>query len=584
MDRITSALLAEFSQDYGTQSLPEDERFERFASYLIVSPHLADSFDTADIATGSGNDTGIDAIAIVVNGTLVTDQELVNELAETNGYLDVTFIFIQADRSSSFEGSKIGTFGYGVSDFFKETSSLPRNEQITEAAAIMSAIYSRSSKFVRGNPVCRLYYVTTGKWVEDANLLARKQTVLDDLTSTRLFRDVDFTPLDADSVQRLYNQSRNAITRDFTFANRTLIPEIPGVTEAYLGFLPASEFLSLLKDENGILLKTIFYDNVRDWQDYNAVNSEIRQTLAAHAQRKRFALMNNGVTIIAKTLRATGNRFHIEDYQIVNGCQTSHVLYDQGTTLDDSVIIPLRLIATQDDEIIASIVKATNRQTQVKEEQLLALNDVQKKLEAYFASFDEPRRLFYERRSRQYNTTPGIEKTRIITLTNLIRSYAAFILNEPHRTTRNFKSLLDKVGSSIFGADHRPEPYYAAASALYRLESLFRNGSIESRYKPARYHILMAARLLASSQNPPRPNSNEMARFSDELAEKFWDQSVSERLFTEAVKVIAKMAGGNLHRDNIRTQPFTEAVTKYCRNQAQEVAPTMKKNKGAVKL
>ena len=430
----------------------------------------------------------------------------------------------------------------------------------------MSAIYARSSKFTRGNPVCRLYYVTTGKWVGDANLVARRQTVLDDLNSTRLFREVDFIPLDADSVQRLYNQSKNAITRDFTFANRTLIPEMPGVTEAYLGFLPASEFLALLRDESGVLLKTIFYDNVRDWQDYNAVNSEIRQTLAAQAQRKRFALMNNGVTIIAKTLRATGNRFHIEDYQIVNGCQTSHVLYDQGTTLDDSVIIPLRLIATQDDEIIASIVKATNRQTQVKEEQLLALNDVQKKLEAYFASFDEARRLYYERRSRQYNTTAGIEKTRIITLTNLIRAYAAFVLDEPHRTTRNFKALLDKVGTTIFGADHRSEPYYAAASALYRLESLFRSGSIEAKYKPARYHILMAARLLASGGRPPRPNSSEMARFADELTEKFWDQDVAERLFADAVEVVDEMASGNLHRDNIRTQPFTEAVTRRCRN------------------
>ncbi|MEP7153195.1 MAG: AIPR family protein [Nitrospira sp.] len=572
MDRITSALLAEFSQDNGIQSLPEDTRFERFASYLVVSPHLADSFDTADIATGAGSDTGIDAIAIVVNGTLVTDQELVKELVETNGYLDVTFIFVQAERSSSFEGSKIGTFGYGVMDFFKEKPTLPRNEQVAEAAAIMNAIYARSSKFTRGNPVCRLYYVTTGKWLGDANLVARRQTVLDDLTSTRLFREVDFTPLDADSVQRLYNQSKNAIARDFTFANRTLIPEMPGVSEAYLGFLPASEFLALLRDENGVLLKTIFYDNVRDWQDYNAVNSEIRQTLAATAQRKRFSLMNNGVTIIAKALRATGNRFHIEDYQIVNGCQTSHVLYDQRSTLDDSIIIPLRLIATQDDEIIASIVKATNRQTQVKEEQLLALNDVQKKLEAYFASFDEPRRLYYERRSRQYNTTPGIEKTRIITLTNLIRAYAAFMLNEPHRTTRNFKALLDKVGSSIFGADHRPEPYYTAASALYRLESLFRNGSIESKYKPARYHILMAARLLASPHNPPRPNSNEMTRFADELTEKFWDQSVAEHLFADAVAVVEEMAKGNLNRDNIRTLPFTEAVTQRCR----EIVPATK--------
>jgi hypothetical protein len=34
-------------------------------------------------------------------------------------------------------------------------------------------------------------------------------------------------------------------------------------------------------------------------------------------------LMNNGVTIIARHLQPTGNRFHIEDFQIVNGCQTS---------------------------------------------------------------------------------------------------------------------------------------------------------------------------------------------------------------------------------------------------------------------
>ena len=137
---------------------------------------------------------------------MVTDQELVKELAETNGYLDVTFVFVQAERSSSFEGSKIRTFGYGVMDFFKETPTLPRNEEVKEAAAIMSAIYARSSKFTRGNPVCRLYYVTTGKWVGDANLVARRQTVLDDLNSTRLFREVDFIPLDADSVQRLYTE------------------------------------------------------------------------------------------------------------------------------------------------------------------------------------------------------------------------------------------------------------------------------------------------------------------------------------------------------------------------------------------
>ena len=373
MDRITTALLAEFSVENQIENLPEETRFEHFAAYLATSRHVADTFDTADLHTGAGGDTGIDALAILINGSLVTDSELVAELAETNGYLDVTFMFVQAERSPAFDGAKIGTFGFGVNDFFQDPSQLPRNEAVREAALIMSAIYELSSRFTRGNPACQLYYVTTGRWVDDVNLVARQQAVVDDLMTTRLFRDVEFIDVDADTIQRLYNQTKNAISRDITFAARTALPEIPGVDEAYLGLLPASEFMSLLQVETGILVKSIFYENVRDWQDYNPVNAEIRGTLESAQQRPRFALMNNGVTIISSTLRATGNRFHLEDYQIVNGCQTSHVLFDQRANLDDTVLIPLRLIATRDEELIAAIVKATNRQTQVKEEQLTSV-------------------------------------------------------------------------------------------------------------------------------------------------------------------------------------------------------------------
>ena len=311
MDRITSALLAEFCRENQLENLPEETRFEHFAAYLATSRHVADTFDTADLTTGAGGDTGIDAIAILINGSLVTDSELVAELAETNGYLDVTFVFVQAERSAAFDGAKIGTFGFGVNDFFQDPSQLPRNEAIREAASIMSAIYKLSPRFTRGNPACRLYYVTTGRWVNDANLVARQQVIVDDLRTTHLFRDIEFIDVDADTIQRLYNQTKNAISRDITFAARTALPEIPGVDEAYLGLLPAPEFMSLLQDETGILVKSIFYENVRDWQDYNPVNIEIRGTLESAQQRQRFALMNNGVTIISSTLRATGNRFHL---------------------------------------------------------------------------------------------------------------------------------------------------------------------------------------------------------------------------------------------------------------------------------
>jgi hypothetical protein len=566
VDRITKSLLDEFSKDTGLTALPEDKRFEHFASYLVGSRHLTDTFDTSDLVVGSGGDTGIDAIITIVNGALITDVEAIEELAAANNYIDASFIFVQAERSPSFETAKIGQFTFGVLDFFSDKPKLARNNHVTTAAEVMTAVYKRSSKFKRGNPICKLFYVTTGKWTNDKNLEARRRTGTEDLEQLGIFREVEFTPVGADEIQKYYNQTKNAVSCEFTFADRTVIPEMPGVKEAYLGLLPAREFLRLLDDGSGGMLRTIFYDNVRDWQDYNAVNSEIKTTLESPTDRRRFALMNNGVTVIAKTLNPTGNKIYIEDYQIVNGCQTSHVLFDNRSLVenDDSVVIPLRLISSSDENVIASIVKATNRQTEVKEEQLLALSDFQKKLETYFGTFDASQRLYYERRSRQYSSAADIEKTRIVTLANLIRAYASIFLSEPHRTTRTYSALTQQIGRSIFASTDRLEPYYYAASALYRLEFLFRNGQLDPKYKAARYHILMAARMLKNPKPPPPSNSHEMAKYCEPLTSQMWDATKAERLLSQAAEIVEAAAGGNFHRDAIRTQPFTEEVAKRC--------------------
>lgn len=564
MDRISKSLLSEFSREHDLESLGEDKQFEHFAAYLTIGRHHQEAIDTADVVTGSGGDTGVDAIAVLANGALVTDPESVAELVETNGYLDVTFVFVQAERTAGFETAKIGQTAFGVGDFFSESPKLPRNSAVASAAEVMSAVYGFSSKFKRGNPACRVYYVTTGKWTSDANLEARRTAAIQDLAAMGIFREVDFQPVGADGIQRLYGQSKNAISREFTFTERVVVPEVPGVAESYLGIIPAKEFLTLVEDESGELVKSIFYDNVRDWQDYNVVNTGIRTTLTSPEGRSRFALLNNGITVIAKTVRATGHRFYIEDYQIVNGCQTTHVLWYQRDLLDDSVMVPLRLIATDDENVISSITKATNRQTEVAEDQLLALSDFQKKLELFFASFESPQqRLFYERRSRQYAGT-GIEKTRIFTPPNLIRAYASMFIAEPHRTTRNFRSLLDRVGKTIFGADHRLDPYYVAAFAHYRLEFLFRNQSLDAKYKPARFHILYAFRLLAKPAPPPLPNSHEIERYCSQVTNILWDSAQAEALYREAAELVDRVAQGNFHRDHIRTQPFTEQLRAEC--------------------
>jgi len=565
MDRVTKSLLDEFISDNQLTTLPEDTAFEYFCGWLIASNHHDESLQPDDIHVGAGGDCGIDCIAIIVNGSLITEPEEIKAIADASTYLDTTFIFVQAERSISFKTPKIGQTGFGVQDFFSDHPALVQNDRIKLMAQITNEIYARSSQFKKGNPQCYLYYVTTGRWLDDQNLVARRDAVINDLKSLNIFRKVEFECFGAERIHQLYRLSKNAIRREIVFTDRTVLPDLPGVEQAYLGLLPTTEFLKMVENENQEMINSIFYDNVRDWQEWNPVNDSMRQTIEDPTKKCYFPLLNNGITIVARQVIPTGNRFVIEDYQVVNGCQTSYVLHEMREELSKDVFIPIRLIATTDPEIRNSIIKATNRQTQVTDDQLFALSDFPKSLEAYLPTFDGKKRLYYERRSKQYSAQSNIEKVRIVDQRSLVRAFASIFLELPHRTTRNYKLLQKSFGADIFNKDHRLEPYYVAAYAHYRLDYLFRNQVIASELKPARYHLLLAFRLLATNAPMPHLSSHEMQRFCESLMETLWDDDETIALFEEAVLHVKKVAAGNFNRDNIRTEVFTQNLTKRLR-------------------
>ena len=149
----------------------------------------------------------------------------------------------------------------------------------------------------------------------------------------------------------------------------------------------------------------------------------------------------------------------------------------------------------------------------------------------------------------------------------MIRAFAAMFLGEPHRTTRNYGALKAKVGKEIFAKGHRMEPYYTSALTLYKLEYPFRNQRLGPKYKPARFHILLAARLLANPQQVlPRMNSHEMETYCKNLMDILWDSSKSDELIIQAAQVVDEAAAGDFQRDNIRTEPFTQRVIALCQH------------------
>jgi len=114
LDQITKALVDEFLGEAGMPSQGAPQDFERFSAFVVVSPHIDSAVDYENVMTGSGGDTGLDAIAIVVNGELITDPDEIDTLASAGSTLDVNYIFVQTETATSFSTSKFGQIAYGV--------------------------------------------------------------------------------------------------------------------------------------------------------------------------------------------------------------------------------------------------------------------------------------------------------------------------------------------------------------------------------------------------------------------------------------------------------------------------------------
>jgi hypothetical protein len=376
-----------------------------------------------------------------------------------------------------------------------------------------------------------------------------------------MFEVVTFSAYGADDIMRLHTTTKNAVTRTFTFDQKVRIPSIDGVQLAYLGYLSAKDFVNIISDDAGDgIVGGIFYDNVRDWQDYNDVNSGIRETILSD-KKARFVLMNNGVTIIARGFKQVGDTFTIDNFQIVNGCQTSNVLFDQRDKLQDSSIhVPLRLIWTNNDNVIDSVVTGTNQQTELTPEQIYARTEFAKRLEKHFESYPEAVRLYYERRDGQYDRIP-VEKGRITSPQTLIKVFSAMFLEEPHVAAKSYKLLRARVGKDFFLESDKLDSYFLSALASYRLEVQLRTKALRA-YKSARYHMMMAMRLLMDPYSISHMNSKEMEKRCSVMIEILSDDTKANALIQKAKGIIDKVCGGDLSRDNVRTVTTTESIAK----------------------
>jgi len=450
-----------------------------------------------------------------------------------------------------------------------------------ESAAIDDLISAMTVAYEKGvgkrNPKLSCYYISTGNYEKPEKIESLRKNFRTDLEGLNIF---DTNPLlvefvGARDLQRWYRAATRAIEVEIDFPRNVVMPDNTHVEEAYIGYIDAKNLLKLYTsaDSEGYLLvnKAVFFDNIRDYDPGPKINLSIKESVQSNGGAE-FVFRNNGITVVSRSIDRTGDKFRLEDFQIVNGCQTSNVIFDLvydgepskfNEDLAEQIQIPFRLIGSTNDEFVSSIIVGTNRQNPVTDEQFWALRPFMKSLEEYCRNLAPDQVLYLERREHQYRNQ-NIERTRIVQPAALMKAVAACLLFQPHRAGRDYRGILSEYEQSIFLDDHDVRIYHAVAYLSYCLEFLWRNQKVESAHKTFRHYILAGIGLRVTDySNVFSLKASKIAQVAEAIIKLAKDEETLKAEVERIVSLVqsrltdAEKASQERVRDTIRSESFS---------------------------
>ena len=564
---IIASYVEEFIHDNEIEkpySLDKHTVFEDYMNDLILSSYTNDqNASYKDMQTE--NAFGIDGVAIFVSDKLISNIRDFNSVTEGLRNFDVTFYFTQVKTTPKYERNCITDFLTGVFRFFnfgEEKCSIPELQEFWELAR---HIYSKGNKF-KNQPKLELKFVCLSARkidLSDQHLKEDIEIGIRKLVDLNLFHNspnIEF--LGITEIMELHAKNTTALEVTVSLT-KSLIPypkdQSNKIKSSYYGLIKLIEFIDILTDNNGIvrnLRKRIFNDNIRYYlgsDERLEVNSSMKEQLLDSNKRYLFGLLNNGITIICDEIKLISDELTLINFQVVNGCQTSNVIYEcieelnkKNNAEKEEIYLPIRLIATEDDETKNDIIIATNSQTPLRPEQLIALTPIQKAIEVFYNQKRDLNKfdLFYERRTEQYRDE-NIQKSKIINIPYQIKSASALYFDLPHEVSgqygkveRNTKNLLFKENDLNY-----LNSYYVSGLAWYRVERFVTNSEMGKKYRRARWHIIMLLKYYLCDINNIELAINKKSEINSKVIERhLLDEDECHRILSALIEIINEYA------------------------------------------
>ena len=525
-----------------------DMRPERFFEHFVAEQILKER-DLNDDQLLAGNvggpyDGGIDAIHLFVNGDRIDDTNVERYKNMKEG-VKLDLHLIQAKDKKRMEVGVVRTFSSLADDLFKPNVELQNlsgqyNSGVLQTFEWFWDIYNALRISVAPD-INVIFSYATKSGGPSRNMREKAEQLRKKVGRFISGCNCTFAFLGA---TELLDLSRANPPQHFELiaAGQPLSADATG--GSYVALVCLDSYFDFITSDDGDLHWRLFEANVRDWQGDNKVNKQIQASLRER-DLNDFWWLNNGVTILVKSLIPSGHSLQLENPEIVNGLQTTRAIWqhfrEQPAGTSDNRRLLTRIIVIGDgNENRETIIRATNSQTAVPTYALRSLDRVHRNIEEYFLAQQE-HLIFYDRRKNYYKNQGKPAKS-IIDLRTLAQAVIAIGLGKPDdargRPSDYLSASDDEKYRAVFDDDTHPAFYFFCARFYKLIEDLLKHEAIDDDFDPAqkrsvRFHIMthVMSRHLALTPSQLSKTINTIAKLKiDDIDEDLVIESINRVL------------------------------------------------------
>ena len=449
---------------YALSNIFRDKTVEEVEAGIVDSAYKGETFDF-----------GLDAIYITGSKDFI---EHVEQLDDYNEDTKFNIHVFQFKRGTGVSQADLLKFNSGiekilVNENISDTDNLYFYNRMIALNEIKDSIY----KNIPASNIKVICHIVFGGI--EGNLTSEK-ILTDELDKINItLRDNGFTnsEIRITDCQKLINSATKGEEIVDIIEYEKTFKYIKGTDKAnklngYICIIRGNEIASLVRKYQ----TSIFEANIRDYYKRSELNSKITKTSSSADEAKFFWSFNNGLTITCNRVDELPNdKYRLHNLQIVNGCQTSNAIYHavknreridelekklknkekltkreseeisnkKDLQFNDETSLLVKIIETNNDDLIYRITETTNSQTPIKAFSLKANDDIQLLIEKYLNNHG----VWYERRLNFYKNKG---KKNIVNIQKLFQLYTSQILFKPSQVKTRPKSMFISTYEDVF--------------------------------------------------------------------------------------------------------------------------------------